>query len=103
VEMASGNGSFPGAGFLRSKASGLLLILADNYNLTTNDPTTAGTERTEDAQRLFGKSSGQSQAGPVLAGLRASRAEITGSREGAKPRSSAERRAILATPYLFLP
>ena len=29
------------------------LLLADNYNHTTNDPTTETRERTEDAQRLF--------------------------------------------------
>ena len=53
VELAFGEGSFPGAGFWESNASGLLLILADNYNLTTNDPTT----ESQSAQRLFGKSS----------------------------------------------
>jgi len=53
--MASGEGSFPGTGFWESNVFGLLLILADNYNQTTDDPTTRVTERTEDAQRLFGR------------------------------------------------
>ena len=49
VELAFGEGSFPGAGFWESNVFGLLLILADNYNLTTNDPTT----ESQSAQRLF--------------------------------------------------
>jgi hypothetical protein len=38
---------------LASNAVGSLLLLAYNYNHTTNDFTTRGTERTEDAQRLL--------------------------------------------------
>jgi hypothetical protein len=126
---AFGKGSFPGAGFWESNVFGLLLILADNYNLTTNDPTT-------EAQRFFGKifgavspagrslrgrvpvAPGLALLGPppvgqavracgdvVLGGLaylssastrgqEAGRAEITSSREGAKPRSFDERWTI---------
>ena len=40
MKLASGKGSFPGAGSKESNLFGLLLILADNYKLTTNDPTT---------------------------------------------------------------
>jgi hypothetical protein len=59
---AFGKGSFPGAGFWESNVFGLLLILADNYNLTTNDPTT-------EAQRFFGKIFGAvSPAGRSLRG-----------------------------------
>jgi hypothetical protein len=48
VVPASGEGSFPGAGFWESNAFGLLLIIAYNYNLTTNNFTT----ETQSAQRL---------------------------------------------------
>ena len=40
----------------------------------------------------------RSPASDRARGQEAGRAEITGSREGAKPRSSDERRTILATP-----
>jgi hypothetical protein len=44
----SDKAAFPGAGFWESKAFGfLLLLLAENYNQTTNDPTT----ETQSAQR----------------------------------------------------
>jgi len=86
VELASCEGSFPGAGFWEAKPSGLLLILADNYNLTTNDPTTESQSAQRTHRDFFGKSSGQSQvAGPCgAAGLSGRNHGFTRRREAAK-------------------
>ena len=52
---------------LESNAFGSLLLLADNYNPTTDDRTTQGTERIEDAQRHFSREILCSLQLPILA------------------------------------
>ena len=64
----SGEGSFPGAGFWESNVFGLLLILADNYNLTTNNPTTEAQSAQRTHRDFFGRGFGAVSGLPILAG-----------------------------------
>lgn len=69
-------GRFSGARDWGSNAFGSSLLLADNYNHTTNDPTT---EHTEDTQRLLQRF-GTSSIFAILSGYRQQRREAAGPR-----------------------
>jgi len=64
--LASGEGCFPGREIFRNSGC-LLIILADNYNHTTNDPTTE-TQSARRTHRDFSKAIPEGRSLPIFAG-----------------------------------
>jgi hypothetical protein len=66
VVPASGEGSFSGAVFGESNIFCLILILADNYSITPNDPTTEAQSAQRTHRDCLAEYSGPSPAGRSL-------------------------------------